>query len=67
MGLVDGIGKLVAELVEDGLNSGVVACGDELADDPLESICQGERELAVRDLANIMTRIDGYGTRTGWQ
>lgn len=35
MWLMDGIGKVVAELVEDGLDPGVVICGDELADDTL--------------------------------
>lgn len=37
MRLVDGIGKVVAELVEDSLNPGVVLVGGELADHPLKS------------------------------
>lgn len=35
MGLVDGISKVIAELVQDGFDSGVVLCGNELSDDPL--------------------------------
>jgi hypothetical protein len=35
MRLVDGIGKLVAQLIEDSLNPRVVFLGNELADDTL--------------------------------
>jgi hypothetical protein len=35
MRLVDGVGEVVAELVEDGLDPGIVLLGDKLADEPL--------------------------------
>jgi hypothetical protein len=35
MGLMDGIGKLVAQLIKDGLNPRVVFLGNQLADDAL--------------------------------
>jgi hypothetical protein len=35
MRLVDGIGEVIAELVENGLDSGVVFLGDEVAYKPL--------------------------------
>ena len=35
MRLVDGISKIIAELIEDSLDPGVVLVGDELADDTL--------------------------------
>ena len=33
MGLVDGVRKVIAELVEDGLDPGVVLLGDKVADE----------------------------------
>ncbi len=33
MRLVDSIGKVIAELVEDGLDPGVVLLGDKVADE----------------------------------
>lgn len=35
MRLVDGIGEVIAKLVEDGLDPGVVLLGDEVAYKPL--------------------------------
>jgi hypothetical protein len=35
MRLVDGIGEIITELVENSLDPGVVLAGDELADDTL--------------------------------
>lgn len=36
MGLMDGIGKVVAQLLEDGRDPGVVSAGDQVADDALK-------------------------------
>jgi hypothetical protein len=35
MRLVDGIGEIITELIENSLDPGVVLAGDELADDTL--------------------------------
>lgn len=34
MGLMDGVGKVITELVEDGLNPQVVLLSDKIADEP---------------------------------
>lgn len=45
MRLVDGVGKFVAELIEDGLDPGIVLLGDQLADDALQPVIAGEAQL----------------------
>ncbi len=41
MRLMNGICILIAELVKDGLNSGIVLGGNKLADHALQSVCAG--------------------------
>lgn len=38
MRLVDGISKVVAKLIEDGLDTGIVLLGDKVANEALESV-----------------------------
>lgn len=58
MRLVDGIGKLVAELIENSLDPVVVLLSNELADDPLEPIPGGLESAMSRGGKHRCVEVD---------
>jgi len=57
MRLVDGIGKVVTKLIEDGLDPGIVLLGDKVADEALEPV------PGVSELDGPKGSQAGYATR----